>query len=182
MKKILLPALLLFIGAISYAQDDTESALSETKSTGSGSSSRTAKKNKKNKTYLLQSQPYQRTAAMLPEGYHSSPNGFYSIKNYLIKGGVNLVCVTYGVSISSDYINRGSSVKKYYLLKDNDRDTYREVFLAKSSQGSMLEMSKAILTDVLKNDPETIKKVSELKKIRAADLKRIVKLYNAKLR
>ncbi|MFD2161546.1 hypothetical protein ACFSJU_04025 [Paradesertivirga mongoliensis] len=195
----------------SSAQSTTEAIAADTSTTKSPASAINTvksgeKKNAKNNIYVMRSQSYLNDVTKLEEGYTPLEGGKYAIKDYLVKGSLNLVCVTVGVALSSGNINSGETAKRYYLLRHGDNNSYREVFLTKKSgvvpgmskvligtgqtyrgmlntkksTGSMVEVSKAILAEMMEDEPEIQEKMKGLEKITVATIKQLVKLYNSK--
>lgn len=180
MKIIILAVLLTFnCGLNSNAQKSSSAdSLKSPKVTAPGSKL-AKKKITKNKKNLLLGQSTGRNVAVYKEGYTAFPGGLYVIKDYIVKGSVNLVCVTFGISSASGYANSGDSAKKYYLNIQNDHRLYREVPISRV-KSSMSDMSKAILLDWFGKDEVVKSKIMSLKLVTSKQLKLIVKLYNSR--
>jgi len=164
------------------------------------------KNNVSNKAYVIQSRNLLNNLASLEEGYTPFEGGQYVIKDYLVKGNVSLVCITYGVAISYGASNSGETSKRYYVHRIADPDLYYEIFLTrksnsiptaskiliggtqnyrgmlntKKSTGSMVEVSKATLLDLMGDDPDVTLKIQDITKMTVGILKNIVKLYDSK--
>lgn len=184
MKPFILSSLFLFASVlVSSAQQSSSSFSTDSSGIRSSNVAPGSKFDKrkvtKHKTNLLLSQSTGRNVAVYKEGYTSFPNGTYVIKDYMVKGSINLVCVTYGVASASGYINSGDSVKKYYLNFQDDDKAYREVPIVRI-KSAMFDMSKAILLDMLGKDELIKSKIMGLNVVTPKHLKALVKLYNSK--
>jgi len=204
MKPSLLILFSLFAFSFSNAQTSNNSDTSRLEKKADSRKPETQfrkKKNVSNKAYVMRSTSYVNDVVRLQEGYTALDGGRYAIKDYLVKGRVNLICLTYGVSLGATYVNRGESSKRYYLHREGDNTPCREVFLTKNtdpaskillgesqtyngmlntrkSSGGMAEISKAILSEMMADDAEVAEQIAKIEKVTARKLKELVKLYN----
>lgn len=82
---------------------------------------------KKHIKNVVRSQGAMKDIAALDEGYTEFEGGLYALKDYLVRGKVNLVRVAYGSQVSNPNYNNLLNKPKYYVQKaDNE---YREIFL-----------------------------------------------------
>ncbi len=203
MKPSLLILFSLFAFSFSNAQTSNNSDTSklEKKPEPQKSESQFRKrKNVSNKAYVMRSTSYLNDVVRLEEGYTALDGGRYAIKDYLVKGRVNLICLTYGVSLGATYVNRGESSKRYYLHREGDNTAYREVFLTKNTDpaskillgegqtyngmlntrksSGMLDISKAILSEMMADNTEVASLIGKIERVTVRKLKDVVKLYN----
>jgi len=204
MKPSLLSLFILFAFSFSKAQTSGNSDTSRLENKPEPQKSESQfrkKKNVSNKAYVMRSASYLNDVVRLEEGYTALDGGRYAIKDYLVKGRVNLICLTYGVSLGATYVNRGESSKRYYLHREGDNTAYREVFLTKNtapaskillgesqtyngmlntrkSSGGMADISKAILSEMMADNAEVTEQIAKVEKVTARKLKELVKLYN----
>lgn len=157
------------------------------------------KKTEKGTRQLVRSQRYLNDVTALDEGYNEFEGGVSAIKDYLVRGKVNLVKVTYGVIVATSSYNHYQNKQKYYLQKTDQE--YRELFLTNQNPslgatmlaggtvtgkslndrkfiGSMLTSSKATLTDIMGDNADVLAKIRKLKKINQSSIKNLVKTYN----
>ncbi|MBC8051970.1 MAG: hypothetical protein H7Y13_02800 [Sphingobacteriaceae bacterium] len=207
MKVFILSFLVLFLVSYSNAQSSSTAPSDSIKAKQPKEEpERKKKKNVSNKAYVMRSHVYLNDIAKLEEGYTPSEGGRYAIKDYIVKGPLNLICVTYGVALASGNINGGESSKRYYLQKAGDDNSYREVFLTKKSgavpvaakvlggmaqtyngvlntrrsTGAMVEVSKATLTEMMADNKQVVAEIAKLEKVTSGKMKKLVKAYNAK--
>jgi len=171
MRKYILSALVLLSASLSYAQEIAEGDSPQTvvKSPKSG--------RKKANTSILMGQAYQKNLALIKEGFTTYPNGTYYIKDYLVKGQLNFICLTSAVAASSGYLNSGASQKNYFIQNGNNENSYREIFIVKK-RGYKLELSKAILLEIMNGNSEVTEKIKTLTIVNPKTVKKLVKQYN----
>ena len=137
--------------------------------------------------------------ASLDEGFNEFEGGLFAIKDYLVRGNVTLIRVSYGTRVSSPNYRDWQNKKKYYLLKGDDE--HREIFLTNQNPsatstlafggmatrqslnnrkftGSMLTSSQTTLRELMGDKAEILKNIDGLKKITEANMRKLVKAYN----
>jgi hypothetical protein len=158
-----------------------------------------AKKSDKRDKHEVRSQGAINNINALEEGYNEFEGGLFALKDYLIRGKVNLVRVSYGTLVTTSNYNDWRRRPKYYLQKADDE--YREIFLTNQDPsatstlmlggattrqslnnrkflGGMLTSSKSTLKDLMDDKEEVLVKINGLKKITQNNMKNLVKLYN----
>ena len=147
----------------------------------------------------VRSQGSMKDIAALDEGYTEFEGGLYALKDYLVRGKVNLVRVTYGSQVSNPNYNNWLNKSKYYVQKaGND---YREIFLTNQNPSatstlllggattrqslnnrkftsSMLTSSTTTLKELMGDNAEVLTKINNLKKITESNIRKLVKIYN----
>lgn len=158
-----------------------------------------AKKNGKHSKYVVRSQGALKDIASLDEGYNEFEGGLFALKDYLVRGKVNLIRVNYGTLVLTSNYNDWQNKQKYYLQKaDNE---YREIFLTNQDPsatstllfggattgqsltnrkfvGSMLTSSKTTLREIMGDKADVLTKINKLKKVTQSNVKKLVKAYN----
>ncbi|MGV3507860.1 MAG: hypothetical protein ACO1N7_01125 [Sphingobacteriaceae bacterium] len=146
----------------------------------------------------VRSQGSMKDIAALDEGYTEFEGGLYALKDYLVRGKVNLVRVTYGSQVSNPNYNNWLNKPKYYVQKAED---YREIFLTNQNPSatstlllggattrqslnnrkftsSMLTSSTTTLKELMGDNAEVLTKINNLKKITESNIRKLVKIYN----
>ena len=137
--------------------------------------------------------------AVLDEGYNESDGGLFAVKDFLVKGKVNFIRLSYGTRVANPNFRDWMRKPKYYL--QNTEIGYREIFLTNQDPsaaaviltgssttrqslnnrkflGPMLTSSKQTLRDVMGDNIEVATTISGLKRISESKIKRLVKTYN----
>ena len=156
-------------------------------------------KNDKHSKNAIRSQGAMKDIAALDEGFNEFEGGLYALKDYLVRGNVNLIRVNYGSMASNPNYNNLLNKSKYYLLKANNE--YREIFLTNQNPSatstlllggattrqslnnrkftsSMLTSTKTTLRDIMGDKAEVLTKINALSKITEGNIRKLVKTYN----
>lgn len=158
-----------------------------------------AEKNGKRSKYVVRSQGAMKNIAALDEGYNEFEGGLFALKDYLVRGKVNLIRVNYGALVLTSNYNNWQNKQKYYLQKVDHE--YREIFLTNQDPSatstlllggattrenlynrkftsSMLTSSKTTLREIMGDKADVLTKINKLKKVTQSNVKKLVKAYN----
>ena len=158
-----------------------------------------AKENNKHNKNVVRSQGAMKDIAALDEGYTEFEGGLYALKDYLVRGKINLIRVSYGSQVSNPNYNSWLNKSKYYIQKADKE--YREIFLTNQNPSatttlllggattrqslntrkftsSMLTSSITTLKELMGDNAEVLTKINNLKKITESNIRKLVKTYN----
>jgi hypothetical protein len=154
---------------------------------------------------VLRPRAYTNDPVNLEEGYTQLAGGAYVVKDFLVKGPINLICIYRGMAMSTGSLTPPQATNHYYLTSSTQSDLYREIFLttkktsavlttaqlltgpaqfhgddltSAGSSSSMIDRSKSLLKELMKDDTEVVAKIDAIKRLTLARLKSTIKLYN----
>lgn len=157
------------------------------------------KKDEKGTKNRILNQGSLRNPATLDEGYNELEGGIFAVKEYLVRGKVSMIRLSYGPLSSNLTYNNTANKQKYYLQKAENE--YREIFMANQNPSTVNVLlkggvstrhnstnrkltrsfhtsSKTTLIDLMGDKVQILTMIKKLKKIKQGNIKKLVKAYN----